>query len=409
MDKEKFESFYPERVKKMPKSIIRELLKMTQNPEIISFGGGLPAPETFPIKELEEITTDVYRSKGTKALQYGSTEGYGELREELSKWMSREGIKSETNDILPTVGSQQGLDLLGRIFLEKGDRIIVEEPSYLGALQAFTFYEPQFIGVHLDNNGMMTDALEEKLKEVEGRVKFIYVVPDFQNPAGVTLSHERRRKIIGLADKYKILVLEDSPYRELRYKGETIPSIYSLAQAEGLNNIISLRTISKIIAPGLRIGWITADKNIIDTLVKMKQGADLCSPVLDQMIVSGLFKEGKLEQHIEKIKQNYSRKMKLMLDSLDKYMPKHPEVDWTRPEGGLFLWLSMPSQIDTYKMFKKAVEEEKVAFIPGFAFYHDGSVKNKMRLNFSYSTPEQIAEGIKRLGRIAEKEIAGIE
>ncbi len=405
MKPEDFERLYPERVKKMPKSIIRELLKMTQNPEIISFGGGLPDPETFPIKELEEITTDVYRTKGTKALQYDSTEGYKGLREELSKWMSREGIESTIDNILPISGSQQGLDFFGKMFIEKGNKIVVEEPSYLGALQAFSFYEPEFIGVPLDDEGMRTDVLEDKLKKFDSEVKFIYVVPDFHNPAGVTLSYNRRKKILGLAEKYNFMVIEDSPYRELRYKGETIPSIYSLAQAEGMNNIISLRTFSKTISPGLRIGWITADEEIINTLVKLKQGADLCSPVVNQIITAEFLKNWSLEEHIEKIKERYSKKMNLMLEVLEAYMPKHPELEWTKPEGGLFLWLSMPHQTDTYEMFKKAVEEEKVAFIPGFAFYYDGSVKNKMRLNFSYSTPGQIEVGIKRLGRIAEKEI----
>jgi len=409
MEKDDFEKFYPERVKKMPKSIIRELLKMTQNPEIISFGGGLPDPKTFPIEALEKITDDVYNGKGVEALQYGSTEGYKGLRFELSKWMSREGIKAPIENILPISGSQQGLDFFGKLFIEKGNRIIVEEPSYLGALQAFSFYEPEFIGVPLDENGIRTDMLEDKLKKFECSIKFMYLVPDFHNPAGVTLSHDRRKKIIELAEKYNIIVIEDSPYRELRYKGEDIPSIYALAQADGINNIISLRTFSKTISPGLRIGWITADNEVIDTLIKLKQGADLCSPVVNQIITAELLKNWSLENHIEEIKENYSGKRDLMLDCLDKYMPKHPEVEWTRPEGGLFLWLSMPEQVDTYEMFTRAVEQEKVAFIPGSAFYYDGSVTNKMRLNFSYSSPEQIEEGIRRLGRIAEKEIAGIE
>lgn len=408
MDKEKFESLYPENVRDMPESIIRKLLNMTNDKSIISFGGGLPDPETFPIDMLEDAIDDVCIMHWREAFQYGSTEGHNWLREELSKWMSREGIISSIDNILPTSGSQQGLDLLGKLFIGKGDRIIVEEPSYLGALQAFSLYQPQFIGIPLDSDGMKTDILENKLKKFDSRVKFIYVVPDFQNPAGVTLSYERRQDILELSDRHGFIVIEDSPYRELRYRGETIPSIYALAQEEGMNNVISLRTFSKTISPGLRIGWITADKEIIKTLVKLKQGADLCSPVLNQIIIAELLKNGSLENHIEEIKENYSRKMELMLDCLDEYMPKHPEVEWTKPEGGLFLWLSMPKQVDTNEMFNRAIEQEKVGFVPGYAFYHDGSVKNKMRLNFSYSSPEQIEEGIKRLGRIAEKEIAKI-
>ncbi|MCX6709376.1 MAG: PLP-dependent aminotransferase family protein [Candidatus Woesearchaeota archaeon] len=404
---ENFEGFFPERVKNMPKSVIRELLKITQDPEIISFGCGLPDPDTFPVNELADITRQVYMTKGAQALQYGTTEGYKGLRAELSKWMSKEGIEASIDSILPISGSQQGLDFFGKLFIEKGSRIIVEEPSYLGALQAFSFYEPEFIGVPLDENGMKTDVLEEKLEKFDSSIKFMYLVPDFHNPAGVTLSHERRKKIIELAEQYNLIVIEDSPYRELRYNGDAIPSIYALAQANGMNNIISLRTFSKTISPGLRIGWITGDEAVIDTLVKLKQGADLCSPVINQIVAAEFLKNWNLEEHIEKIKEKYSEKRDLMLEVLDAYMPKHPEVEWTKPDGGLFLWLSMPKNVDTSEMCKRAVKEEKVGFIPGYAFYHDGSVKNKMRLNFSYSTPGQIEVGIKRLGSIAEREIDG--
>ncbi|MGQ9705860.1 MAG: aminotransferase-like domain-containing protein [bacterium] len=397
-----YERFFSESTRRAKKSEIRELLKFTAKSDIISFGGGFPSPESFPKEEINDICKYVIEKNGDVILQYGPTEGDKELKNELSKWMAKDGINVPPEQILITAGSQQGLDLVGKVFIDKGNLIIVEMPTYIGGLQAFNSYVVRMEGVLQDEYGMKMDILEDKLKEITSRgekPKFIYVVPDFQNPSGVTMPEERRKRLLELAEKYDITVIEDSPYRELRYTGTQPPPIYSLDK-EG--RVVTLSTFSKIFCPGFRVAWIYGPEEIIDKMVVAKQSMDLCCPAFNQAVAAEFMKRGLLMKHIEKIKSIYKEKRQVMLDALDEYMPEG--VTWTKPEGGLFLWVRLPEHMDSTKLFSKAVEN-KVAYVVGSAFHHDGSGKNTFRINFSYPTKEKIIEGIKRLSEVIKKEM----
>jgi 2-aminoadipate transaminase len=392
--------FFSKNVMNIERSAIRELLKITRQPEIISFGGGLPAPDTFPVEELEEITCQLLREKGAVALQYGPTEGEIALREEIAKWMMREKATVKSENVLVTSGSQQGLDIIAKIFLDPNDSIIVELPSYMGGLQAFSAYRAKMLGVPQDNDGMRMDLLEKVLAKLarKGRKpKFIYVVPDFQNPSGVTMTLERRKYLLELARKYEVPVIEDSPYRDLRFVGDSVPMIFSLDKE---NYVVALGTFSKLLCPGLRLAWITAPVEWIEPMVVAKQSMDLSSPIFTQLMVAEYLKRGLLPKQVEKIRRLYARKRDVMINALRRYMPKG--VEWTEPEGGLFLWVKLPKRMDTTELFPKAVEN-KVAYVMGSAFHCDGKGRNTMRLNFSYPSEEQIEEGIKRLAKMVRE------
>jgi 2-aminoadipate transaminase len=393
-------AFYSKNALGMKRSEIRELLKVTRRPDMISFAGGLPSADTFPVKDLEDIACQILREKGSTALQYGPTEGEWVLREEVAKWMAREkpGVKPE--NILITSGSQQGLDILGRVFLDPNDLAIVELPTYIGGLQAFAAYRARMMGVPQDADGMRTDLLEKLLKRLAPRkkkLKFIYVVPDFQNPSGVTMSLERRKKLLELAYKYEVPIVEDSPYRDLRFTGDSVPAIYSL---DTENQVIVLGTFSKLLCPGLRLAWIMAPTEWMDRMVVSKQSMDLCSPTFTQLIVAEYLRRGLLLKQIEKIRKLYATKRQVMLSALKKYMPRG--VTWTKPEGGLFLWVSLPKRMNTNDLFPKAIENN-VAYVVGSAFHCNGKGKNTMRINFSYSSEQQIEEGIKRLAKMVKE------
>ncbi len=386
--------------KGMKKSVIRELLKLTRRPEVISFAGGLPDPAAFPVDQVAEITADVLARDGAFALQYSPTEGDPRLKEELIAHHEREdGIKLSPENMLITVASQQGLDLVAKIFVDRGDPVIVGLPSYVGGLGAFRNYGAHMIGVPLDDAGMRMDLLErelERLREKGKKPKFIYVVPDFQNPAGITMSEERRLKLISLARRYDVLILEDSPYRELRFEGEAQTSIFAL---DGAGQVMGLHTFSKILFPGMRLGWVIADEAVIQKLAIAKQSTDLCTSAFTQAIVAEFASRGLLAEVIENVKSIYREKRDLMLSSLDEHMPDLPGLSWTRPEGGLFLWVRLPEHMDADELFYEAIEQN-VAFVVGVAFHCNGSGTNTMRLNFSFPTKEGIVEGIKRLARV---------
>ena len=393
-------SFYSKNALNMKRSEIRELLKFTRQPDIISFAGGLPGPETFPVKDLEEISCQVLREKGALALQYGPTEGELPFRQEIAKWLNREkaGIKPE--NILVTAGSQQGLDIISKIFLDPNDIILLELPSYIGGLQAFTAYRARMIGVPQDYEGMRMDLLEKELERLAKKgkkPKFIYVVPDFQNPSGVTMPLERRKRLLELACQYEVPIIEDSPYRDLRYKGEAVPAIYSFDKE---NYVIALSTFSKLLSPGLRLAWIMAPTEWMDRMVVAKQSMDLCSPTYTQLIAAEYLRRGLLPRQIENIRKIYGRKLEAMLKALEKYMPK--EVEWSKPEGGLFLWVKLPKKMSANDLFPKAIEK-KVAYVVGSAFHCNGKGQNTMRLNFSFSTEQQIDEGIHRLAEVIKE------
>ena len=392
--------FYSKNAMNINRSAIRDLLKITRQPDIISFGGGLPAPDTFPVKELEEIACQLLREKGAVALQYGPTEGETALREEIAKWMAREKATVKPENILVTSGSQQGLDIIAKIFLDPKDIAIVELPSYMGGLQAFSAYRAKMVGVPQDNDGMRMDLLEKALAKLARRnrkPKFIYVIPDFQNPSGVTMTLKRRKSLLELARKYEVPIIEDSPYRDLRFVGDSVPMIFSLDKE---NYVIALGTFSKLLCPGLRLAWITAPVEWMERMVIAKQSMDLSSPVFTQLMVAEYMKRGLLPQQVEKIRRLYARKRDVMINALRRYMPKG--VEWTEPEGGLFLWVKLPKKMNANELFPKALEN-KVAYVIGSAFHCNGKGQNTMRLNFSYPSEEQIEEGIKRLANMVRE------
>ncbi len=391
---------YAQRTQRMKASAIRELLKLVEQPDIISFAGGLPAPDVFPVEEVKQACIRVLDNHGAQALQYGATEGYLPLREMIARHTNSTGITVSPENILITGGSQQALDLLGKIFINHGDRILVESPTYLGALQAWNAYGAEYVSVDSDDDGMRTDALEEALRTGP---KFIYVLPNFQNPTGITMSLERRLKLIELADRYGVPIIEDDPYGQLRYEGKDIPGVCVLDnQMRAQNgtytgNVIYLSTFSKILAPGMRLAWVIAPSEVISKLVTAKQGADLHTATFNQYVAHEVGRGGFLNKHIEHICEVYHERRDVMLDSLAENMPEG--VRWTHPKGGLFLWLSLPEGMSSVDLFKVAIEKERVAFVPGFSFFPNGGGENTMRLNFSYCAPEMINEGIARLAR----------
>ncbi len=396
-------NFYSKSAVSIKRSAIRDLLKFTRQPDIISFGGGLPAPQTFPLKQIEQISCDVLREKGTMALQYGPTEGEPALREEIARWLQKEKPQVTADNILVTTGSQQGLDLISKLFLNPHDIGIVELPSYMGGLQAFSAYRAKLVGVPQDNDGMDTEQLEKTLVKlaVKGRKpKFIYVVPDFQNPSGVTMTLDRRKRLLELAKEYSVPVIEDSPYRDLRFMGKSEPMICGLDKE---NYVITLGTFSKLLCPGLRLAWIVAESDWMERMVAAKQSMDLSSPIFTQLIVAEYMKRGYLPSQIEQIRSLYAKKRNVMIDALRRYMPR--DVEWTEPEGGLFLWLRLPKEMNTTTLFPRAIEN-KVAYVIGSAFYCNGKGQNTMRLNFSFPSETKIEEGIKRLAKMIQENMS---
>jgi 2-aminoadipate transaminase len=396
----KWNQQYARRMKRITSSAIREILKLTDQPDIISFAGGLPAPEVFPVEEISLACQQVLDNYGPKALQYSTTEGYPPLRELLAKRASKPGFNVTPDNILITTGSQQGLDLLGKIFINPGDTILVETPTYLGALQAWNAYEPEYLMAPMDDDGLIIDGLEDYFRTSP---KFMYVLPTFQNPTGVTLSLKRRHELVKKADEYGIPLLEDDPYGALRFEGEHLPSIIELdgllRQEEGAydGNAIYLGTFSKILAPGFRLGWTVAPYEVIKKLVQVKQGADLHTPTFNQMVAYELLADGTIDRHIKLIQNIYRERRDLMLKTLAETCPEC--VRWTQPQGGLFLWITLPEGHDTNEVLKQTVER-KCAFVPGSPFHPNGSGLNTMRLNFSNATPEQIVTGITCLGEV---------
>lgn len=403
-----WKSRYAVRTQGVKSSVIRELLKVTENPEVISFAGGLPAPEVFPVRRFDEACRKVLEEHGSAALQYGTTEGYDPLREMIAQNMARYGILAKAENVLITSGSQQALDLIGKLLINSGDRVLVEAPTYLGALQAFNVYGAQYVSVPVDHDGLRTDLLEEALRSGP---KFMYVLPNFQNPAGVTLAESRRRQLILLADKYGIPIIEDDPYGKLRYEGEHLAPLVvldreNLRRDNGytLGNVIYLSTFSKTLAPGIRLGWIVAPPDVISKLVQLKQGADLHTSTFNQFVAYEVARDGFLDEHVKLIRRVYRERRDAMLKALEEFFP--PQVTWTHPEGGLFLWVTLPPGVDCQALFQSALAE-KVAFVPGNPFYAENGHESSshMRLNFSYATPQQTREGIRRLSTAVRRHL----
>jgi 2-aminoadipate transaminase len=388
---------FSKRANNIKTSEIREILKLIENPEIISFAGGLPAPELFPKNEIIKLTAEVINNEGNEALQYGTTEGYNPLREAiLNQRLNPFGITGTIDNILITSGSQQGLDFTGKLFIDKDDVIIVEKPSYLGAINAFRVYEAQFVEVSMDKDGMIIEELEEKLK-LYPDAKFIYTIPDFHNPSGITMSLERRKQLADIANRYKVPVLEDSPYGELVLEGEKLPPIKSF-DTDGY--VIYFGTFSKTFCPGLRLGWIFGDEEVINKYVTLKQSSDLQCSSLDQRIIAYYLNSYNLDEHIEKIKSVYKKRRDLMFACMDEFLPK--EINYTRSKGGLFTWLELREDIDTVKLLEEALKFN-VAFVPGSSFFANGGHNNYLRLNYSNMPEDKIVEGIKRLSKLLKE------
>jgi 2-aminoadipate transaminase len=388
------QQIFSDSAKNMKRSAIREILKLTQKPEVISFGGGLPSPESFPVKDLKAIVNELLDEDGPGALQYGATEGVMELRQVMLERYQKEGFNIELENLSITTSSQQGLYLLGKIFLDKDDKIICGLPSYLGGISAFSTFGADMHGIPFDDQGMRSDKLEEKLKALQEKgtkPKFIYIIPDFQNPAGITMPESRREEIINLARKYDVLIVEDSPYREIRFEGEHQKTLFEL---DNQGQVITLGTFSKTFAPGFRLGWAIAHKDIIDKMVIAKQSMDLCTPTFNQKIAARAIKKGLFDENLKKTVAQYHSKRDNMLQAFREYMPDG--VTWTEPEGGLFLFLTLPEHMDSEKLFHKAIDKN-VAYVMGSVFHCDGTGKNTMRINFSYVNEEDAKEGVKRL------------
>jgi len=390
---------YSRRAVAMKSSIIRELLKITQKPGVISFGGGLPAAELFPVAQLKEAANKVLTDNPGKALQYDTTEGYKPLREIIAERMNNLGIKCDADEIMITGGSQQGLDMVGRVFLDEDSAVITGRPTYLGAIQAFNAYNPHYITQPSDDDGFVVFGLEELIQTHGPRL--IYLVPTFQNPDGKTIPEERRKIILDLASQYGIPVIEDDPYSELSFEGEVPKHMKAMSP----DNVILLGTFSKLLAPGLRTAWLIAPKgDAYNRCVRMKQGADLHTNTFAQHVVYEFLKTGALDDHLVKIREAYARRRNIMVKLMKENFPE--EVTFTEPTGGLFLWVTLPESIDTTELLPKAVEH-KIAYVPGSAFFPDGGGKNSMRLNFSKPTEDEIKEGIPRLAQLFREAIGG--
>jgi 2-aminoadipate transaminase len=390
--------------KSMKRSAIREILKHLHKPGMISFAGGLPAPETFPVEDLKDIVMEILEKDGPDGLQYGTTEGDPHLRKMLVERHKSQGLDINIENIIITTGSQQGIDLIARIFLDPGDYVLCGLPSYLGGLNAFSTYGAKLKGIALDENGMKTDELEDTiitLKDLGRKIKFIYLIPDFQNPAGITLPNSRRIKIIEIAEKYDLFIIEDSPYREVRFEGEPQKLMKEL---DKYDRVITLCTFSKIFAPGFRVGWVIGNPEILDKIAMAKQTADLCTSPFVQKIIARYIEKGLLEKNLKKTIELYRERRTHMVNCLKRYMPK--EVTFTQPQGGLFLFVTLPIHIDSGVIFKKAIEKN-VAFVAGSTFFCNGSGHNTMRLNFSYSNSTEIETGIERLSQVVKAELAG--
>ena len=382
---------FANRIDSLRASDIREILKITQRAEVISFAGGLPAPELFPVEEMKQISRLLMEESGRVALQYSTTEGYEPLRQKIAARIGRKfQTQASAEEVMITSGSQQALDFTGKLFLDAGDVVLCESPTYLAAISAFRAYQPEFIDVPTDDDGMIIEELE-RILATTGNVKLVYVIPDFQNPTGRTWSRERRRRFIETVSRYGVAVLEDNPYGELRFEGEILPSIKSMDR-EGL--VIGTGTFSKTFCPGMRIGWLVAAPPVIEKYVLIKQGADLCTSLRNQMEIDLFMELFDFEGNLVRLTELYRQRRNSMVAALEAMMPEG--VSFTRPQGGLFLWVTLPERIKAIELLKRCLEQN-VAFVPGDSFFPNGGVENTLRLNYSNMPEDRIREGVARL------------
>jgi 2-aminoadipate transaminase len=402
-DLERYANLFARRTQVMRSSAMRDLMAITARPEVISLAGGLPDTSTFPSHSFAAQMTRIAHESTAEALQYGPTEGFEETKDCILEVMAAEGMAPDPEDIIVTTGGQQAIDLITKTLVDPGDPVICEAPTYPGAVPTFCSYEADVHQVSTDDEGMRIDELEQVLAKLAAdgrRPKFIYSVPNFQNPAGVTLSEERRRRLVELAREHEVLVCEDNPYGLLRYEGDPQPTLYSL---DGGDYVLYLGTFSKILSPGIRIGWVVAPPPVLEKIGLGKQAADLCTSTLTQFFVREYFAEGRWQEYVDSLIEIYRARRDVMLDALEKHFP--PQAEWTHPEGGLFVWATLPDYIDTTDLLAKALREN-VAFVPGRAAYVDGRGAASMRLNFSGSDEDELREGIRRIGRVVSEQVA---
>jgi 2-aminoadipate transaminase len=402
-DLERYAGLFAQRAQAMKSSAMRDLMAVTARPDIISLAGGLPDTSTFPAEDFAALMARVAVDASAKALQYGPTEGLDEVKDCIVHVMAAEDMEVEREDLLVTTGGQQVIDLVCKTLIDPGDVVVAEAPTYPGAVPVFVSYQADVVQIEMDDHGMRIDVLRAELDRLdrEGRTpKFIYTVPSFQNPAGVTLSLERRRQLVRIANERELLVLEDNPYGLLRYEGERLPTLYSLDRGE---YVIYLGTFSKILSPGLRLGWTAAPAPVLDKLNLGKGGVDLCSATLSQLFVATYFAERDWRAYLRSLVDLYRHRRDVMLDALDEHLPR--EATWTRPNGGLFIWARLPDYIDTTDLLARALRED-VAFVPGRAAYLDGRGGSEMRLNFSGVSEDDIREGVRRIGKIVREQVA---
>ncbi|HWK71569.1 MAG TPA: PLP-dependent aminotransferase family protein [Burkholderiaceae bacterium] len=388
---------FSQRAQQLTSSTIREILKVTERPEIISFAGGLPAPKGFPVDVMKSAFDRVLENNGRSALQYGPTEGYAPLRAWVAEDLKRVGADVSPDEVLIVSGSQQALDMLGKLFIDPGSKVLVEAPSYLGALQSFSLFEPDYVAVPTDEGGLIPEALTG---ERAAGARFIYVLPNFQNPTGLTLSLERRKALVERCAALQVPIIEDDPYGELRYAGTAQPGLLGLGRAAGAT-VVRLGTFSKVLAPGLRLGYIVAPKPIIAKLVQIKQATDLHTASLTQMAVYETVKDGFLTDHLPMVRDLYKEQCGYMLDAMDRHFP--PTATWTRPEGGMFIWVTLPAHIDGTQLLARAIQNN-VAFVPGAPFFAGADPQtNTLRLSFVTVSEEKIREGIAILGKLIKE------
>jgi 2-aminoadipate transaminase len=406
VDLDRFDFLYADRVKGMKSAATRDLMATLSRPGIISLAGGFPDTRAFGEEAFREISHQV-AADSAQALQYGPTGGLEGIKDIIVDVMEGEGTRARQEDIFITTGAQQGLDLVGKVFLDEGDAVLCEGPTYAGALNAFAAYRPRIVHVPMDRSGMIPVAAREALKKARKQgihVKFIYTVPNFQNPTGVTLAAGRRRELLEIAREFDLVILEDNPYGMLRFEGEALPTIASLEQESGAeaDRVVYLGTFSKIFAPGVRLGWVHAQPGILHKINIGKQGADLCSSNISQMLIYSYFRHAEWRSYVKRLTTLYKERRDAMLAALAEFMPT--EVHWTHPEGGLFVWATLPSYLDTTAMLPRAISKN-VAYVPGEGFFANGSGKNHMRLNFSFVEPEKIRRGIELLSEVIRERI----
>jgi 2-aminoadipate transaminase len=401
---ERYAGLFAKRTHQMRSSAMRDLMAITARPEVISLAGGLPDTSTFPPETFAALMGQIAHDSCAGALQYGPTEGFEETKQRIISVMAEEGMRADPDEMVVTTGGQQVIDLVAKTLIDPGDVVICEAPTYPGAVPVFSSYEADVVQIEMDSDGMRIDLLEEALERLEQqkrRPKFIYTVPTFQNPAGVTLCEPRRKRLVEIAREKELLVLEDNPYGLLRYEGEPVPPLFAL---DGGEYVLYLGTFSKILSPGIRLGWLVAPDPVLAKVKLGKQATDLCTSSLTQEFVNVYFEQERWRDYIRDLSGLYRERRDAMLDALAEYFP--PEAEWTRPAGGLFIWATLPEFIDTSDLLAKAIREEQVAFVPGAAAYVDGRGESSMRLNFSGADSDAIREGIKRIGKVVREQIA---